>query len=457
MVKKPGRTWTEGWYRRLVYPASLCARQARLERRLERIEKQLKSAEEKRDRWRRLEWTFVALLLASAALVAIALFWGSRVANTAPFKPIGGVPKEPNGEELIFVVAGDNRPTDKGAPLPPVLSTIFGEVATIHPDLVLWTGDTIYGYCDSKSDLETEYERFFTLAQAAGVSLYNVPGNHEIHPSSDCKGSSEPTGGHCDGNCSLSAFQEQFGGPYSSFDVGGVHFIGLNTEDLEKPGAILGTQLAWLEKDLAEHRGDRAIFVFSHGQFYSSPHLGPSRSQSHRTIGNRVALHELFRNYPVRGVFSGHIHLFWHEPPEDHDQIDYFVAGGAGAPLYATPENGGFSHYLLVRVSGTGRDTKVTYDVIEPGHLSVMPTGKPNEFWLVNSNNADVPMRRIVPPKDLSFVPAGAPSIRAEYKERDGTVKELMITKNDDTAGAVTFKAKPNVPAGRSVLVVANQ
>ena len=52
----------------------------------------------------------------------------------------------------------------------------------------------------------------------------------------------------------------------------------------------------------------------------------------------------------IRGVFSGHEHLYSYQ---ERDGIRYYTSGGAGAPLYAAPERGGFHHFLRVSVNGT--------------------------------------------------------------------------------------------------------
>ena len=67
------------------------------------------------------------------------------------------------------------------------------------------------------------------------------------------------------------------------------------------------------------------------------------------------------------------------------------MLGGAGAPLYASPDRGGFSHYLVVRLSGD----QVSYDVVEPGRLYLqdLPPGhREARFWLVNSNDFAQPL-----------------------------------------------------------------
>src|SRR6202022_4635783 len=82
----------------------------------------------------------------------------------------------------------------------------------------------------------------------------------------------------------------------------------------------------------------------------------------HPPIANASDLHQLFLQYPVKAIFAGHEHLFDHRT---RDGIEYFVSGGAGAPLYAPPDKGGFSHYLVMRMRGD----KMEYSLIEPGRV----------------------------------------------------------------------------------------
>jgi 3',5'-cyclic AMP phosphodiesterase CpdA len=312
------------------------------------------------------------------------------------------------GQDLVFVVGGDNRPTERWASLPPVLSTILEEVRWIKPDLVLWSGDTVYGYCDSRDELAAEYARFARLAPP-GIPLYNAPGNHEIHADiSRCKDAEKAAA--CAGRpCADDVFRHYFGALYGSFDVGDVHFIALDAEHHRKTARsdsglpqIGPRQMRWLAADLAAHKGARAIFVFLHSELYSSPLIDSGAGTSHPSVAQRVELHELFRRYPVKAVFSGHEHIFWHEPPENHDWIHYFVAGGAGAPLYAPPEHGGFAHYLVVQVTGSGGSAQVSYTTVEPGHLgvgegAVTPDGE--TLWLANGNDTGsvlLPVRGLV-------------------------------------------------------------
>jgi len=362
-------------------------------------------------------------------------------------------------DDVIFVVAGDNRPTAKGAPLPRVLDAIFSEIALIRPDFVLWTGDTVYGYCDTGKELEAEYQAFRARAKPLEgvVPLFNAPGNHEIHgDQGSCQKTADPL---CwadpqtpEPRCSETAFRSHFGELYGSFNYAGAHFIALDTAVPGDEDAISGDQLTWLKDDLKSAKTARAVFLFTHTEFFSSPLIDPPAGRSHPSIARREELEDLFERYPVAAVFSGHEHLFWHEPPEKHNFIDYFVAGGAGAPLYASPDRGGFSHYLVVRLSGG----KVSYELIEPGRLYIddSPEGLPAELcndarcaWIINSND----VRQALPLNGIDIaVPASLGgcsdlTVAARSRSRDSWVDIKNVTL--DCGASVPGKVHVNAPA----------
>src|SRR5438132_14107799 len=106
---------------------------------------------------------------------------------------------------------------------------------------------------------------------------------------------------------------------------------------------------------------------------------------THAPIVNATDLHQLFLQYPVKAVFAGHEHLFDHRT---RDGIDYFVTGGGGAPLYASPDKGGFSHYLVVHM----RAGKIDYSVIEPGRLYIEKGANSGLIWMINSTDSALPI-----------------------------------------------------------------
>ena len=367
--------------------------------------------------------------------------------------PAASAPRPPKitGSSLLFVVGGDNRPTGKGAPMPKTTRTIFEEIGLIRPDLVLWTGDTVYGYGDTSEELAREYDRFQSLAGRSGVTVFNVPGNHEIHRTDDAPCSAPGGPGVSE---TERQFVRRFGALYESFDAGPVHFIALDTETFCREDRIDGEQLAWLEADLEAHKSASAIFVFSHTEFFSAPGIDSPHEKGHEPLRNRDELHDLFRRYPVKAVFSGHEHLYGRE---SRDGIEYFVAGGGGAPLYASPERGGFSHYLLVTVAGG----EIRYDVLEPGHLSV-ETGNAaagsKKFWIVNSNDADIPLRGVS--LDAGGLgPCASLRVDSDLRRWDGTPMPVPVSR----LSCARVRGRPHLtlgltaPRGTSVPVIVSR
>jgi len=337
---------------------------------------------------------------------------------SAAIKSINGPLVSPaaNGD-FVFVVAGDNRPTAHGAPWPRILPTIFSEIRLINPELVLWTGDTIYGYsAKDLNDLRAEYAQFLSLAKPAGVPIVNAPGNHEVHdlqgqlPCADLE----------------TEFQKHWN-LYGSFDYRGAHFIALDTEQCGGlAGQITGAQLDWLKQDLEANKTARAIFLFFHTEMTLAP--GDEDGKNHPPLTNTAELQALFEKYPVKAVFQGHEHLFYQTTING---IRYFVAGGAGAPFYAPPENGGFSHYLVVEM----KNDQIAYKIVEPGHLYA-EKGK-NMFWLVNSSDLLLPARRIE-----VRVPRSAGACK-------DLVAESRLTKYDGTPIPVPVTIASCTPSGK--------
>jgi len=398
---------------------------------------------------------------ASLALILLAASFPLHAATDRPLKsfPPAELKETVAGADVLFVVGGDNRPTAQLAPVPRVLWTVLAETALIRPDFVLWTGDTVYGYCDTSEELDQEYEIFRSAAQplAGTVPLFNCPGNHEIHAEQTCK--APPEKKLCGVPCSEDAFRSRFGQLYGAFDYAGAHFISLDTDWPGAPDEITGEQLDWLKRDLERNKKARAIFIVTHTEFFSSPLIDPPEGTTHPAIYNRWKLHELFRRYPVKAVFSGHEHLYWREPAAQRDGIEYFVAGGAGAPKYASPDRGGYSHYLVVRLTG-GR---VSYELISPGHLYLQDApSAPGEasFWIVDSNELSqpLPLRGVETDVPASLGDCGSLAATAQARRRDEWVAVDGVAIDScapGAAGKLRLHVKvPPLPQGSYLVTV---
>ena len=322
--------------------------------------------------------------------------------------------------DFVFVVAGDNRPTTHGAPFPRVFDTVISEIRLVQPDLVLWTGDTIYGYGDKdRAELANDYATFLKKAAHADVPIFNAPGNHEIHPNVT----------PCDKpDVCEDEFKAHFGELYGSFDYRGVHFIALDTEEIghevvvdgKKTGTqvIDGAQLEWLKKDLEAHKTARAIFAFFHTELTAAPN--DEEGNGHPALGNASDIRSLFAKYHVKAVFQGHEHLLYTPDPRTTEGVRYFVAGGAGAPMYARPENGGVSSYIVVEMKGND----ATFNVVEPGRFYAEGAG--DVVWLINSNDVDLPARRIEATVPASVGKCGGLAFSQTLaKKFDGEIREV--------------------------------
>ena len=286
---------------------------------------------------------------------------------------------------FTFVVAGDNRSTGHGYPMPKVLGVICAEIKLIQPDFVFWTGDVIEGYDDTVAEANGEYDTFLGAAATTGVPVFNAPGNHEYSTESAL----------------LPVYVKRMGPLYGSFDYGNSHFIGLNTTPRMPDGKLVGgtlddAQWAWLEADLKANQGAANIFVMMHHFVFGPPDPdSPDTDTGWRSVADRDRLHALMVKYHVRAVFCSHDHLYWHAVK---DGIDYYITGGAGAPLDATPDKGGFLHYLRISVDGT----QVTSQIFQPWHLEVTyPEGDAKgatmeRAWVANTDDFPVTAKRVV-------------------------------------------------------------
>lgn len=256
-------------------------------------------------------------------------------------------------DTFSMAVLGDSRVALPGSPVPPGYLRILDEINLINPDLCFHTGNLIYGYQDSTGQLKDEYRQAYTILSRLIPKTYVVPGNHDYFS-----------------GASAGQFRKYFGKKdYYSFAYKGATFIILNTEMEGSQADIGGTQRRWLEGELRKAQGGRAIFVFLHRPLFSplNPDINntgiwpPDINWTNRTARDTLA--NLFARYKVTAVFSGHEHLYY---TTTYKGVAYYIVGGGGAPLSATPDKGGFLSYLLVTVSGSSFSTKL----IEPFHLS---------------------------------------------------------------------------------------
>ena len=205
---------------------------------------------------------------------------------------------------------------------------------SLKPAFVIITGDLVK---DALRVGETEatgyYELFKREASLFKSPLFTVPGNHEnfgIERTKSNVTAAHPLYGR--------KMYHRFLGPdYYSFNMGGVHFVGLNTVDIDDQwyyGHVDSLQLAWLERDLAEVPATTPVVTFDHIPFFSSfePLKGYTdeppaptvitvngKTAFRHTVSNAGAVLAVLRKHRHVLALGGHIHA--------SEQITYEVNG----------------------------------------------------------------------------------------------------------------------------------
>ena len=222
--------------------------------------------------------------------------------------------------EISFVHASDTHSSQANVERTRRLRAL---VDSLRPAFVVITGDLVR---DALRVPEAEaigyYELFGREAGRFATPMWTVPGNHEIfgierHRS--LVSPAHPLYGR--------RMYRRFLGPdYYSFTTAGVHFVGLNTVDIDDLwyyGHVDSTQIAWLERDLALVPAEMPVVTFNHIPFYSSFEIvggytdEPPAPTLIRVNGTTVFRHTVSNAAEVLGVLrkrrhvlalGGHIH-----------------------------------------------------------------------------------------------------------------------------------------------------
>ncbi len=249
-------------------------------------------------------------------------------------------------QALNFVVMGDNRPANVFRPEQPyIYYKVVEKAVELNPALILNTGDLILGYNANdkqKADEEfSDFEKATAPIRAKNLPLYITMGNHSGYTQYARK-----------------AFRENYqdsktGKLYYSFDVKNSHFIILCSELENEAAQITGKQLEWLKDDL-KLAGGKHIFVLLHRPLY--PKIKHLTNSMNKFPKKRDELAGLFKQYNVDMVFTGHVHVNNYSVIDGLNQI---IAGGSGAPLAGSLEEGGFFHFYNVIINGSDVDYRL--------------------------------------------------------------------------------------------------
>jgi Icc-related predicted phosphoesterase len=194
---------------------------------------------------------------------AAGAFWRKPVNGVAD---IGLVPR-PAPRAFTFIHASDTHVSPQSLPR---LQRLRAIVEQQKPDFVIVTGDLVRDALRvGEAEASGYYELYTTEVQRFPVPVWSVPGNHEIfgierHLS--LVSPAHPLYGK-------QMYRERLGPNYYSFTYGGVHFVGLDSVDIEDLwyyGHIDAAQVAWLRADLAQVAAGTPVVTFNHIPFVSA-------------------------------------------------------------------------------------------------------------------------------------------------------------------------------------------
>jgi hypothetical protein len=197
----------------------------------------------------------------------------------------------------------------------------------LNPAFVLITGDLVR---DALRVGETEASGYYDLFDREAALFKNpvwtVPGNHENFGIERDKSKVEKT----HPLYGREMYHQHRGPDYYSFNYGGVHFVGLNTVDIDDQwyyGHVDSRQLAWLERDLALVPAATPVVTFNHIPFFSSVDQmggyvdGPpaptlitvdGKTMFRHTVSNAAAVLAVLRTHQHVLALGGHIHAGEH-------------------------------------------------------------------------------------------------------------------------------------------------
>ena len=220
-------------------------------------------------------------------------FW-RPVADTVDF-PLAPAPRV---HDFAFVHASDTHISPASVDRTRRLRALVDSIA---PSFLIVTGDLVRDALRvSEAEATSYYEMFARERSAFRTPVWTAPGNHEnfgIERDQSHVSASNPLYGR-------GMYHKYFGPDYYSFNFGGVHFIGLNTEDIADQwyyGHVDSLQLAWLARDVAHLPANTPVVTFDHIPFLSSieglnGYMGDGPAPSLITVGGKTVYRHTVSN-----------------------------------------------------------------------------------------------------------------------------------------------------------------
>jgi predicted MPP superfamily phosphohydrolase len=198
---------------------------------------------------------------------------------------------------------------------------------SLNPAFVIITGDLVRDALRVGEPEATGYYELFRREAALFKNpVWTIPGNHEnfgIERDKSKVAVAHPLYGR-------KMYRHYRGPDYYSFNYGGVHFVGLNSVDIDDKwyyGHVDSAQIAWLERDLTMVPPAMPVVTFNHIPFFSSSEilagytdegLAPTlitvngKTTFRHTVSNAREVLALLRKHRHVLALGGHIHAGEH-------------------------------------------------------------------------------------------------------------------------------------------------
>ncbi|MCZ8516264.1 metallophosphoesterase [Paenibacillus filicis] len=279
---------------------------------------------------------------------AVSLITADRAGNAAEVSwsftvgPSLGQPKNPNKFQISVI--GDGGYYFEGHGTMPTDILLREQIARINrepeTELIAYVGDIV------DYDTEENFRLALPVLHSFRVPFVISIGNHEIT-----------------GTNSRRNFHYAFGETNYIFDYGCVRFIGMDSASMGITASD-PSQWAWLE-DILNETGMKHILIMMHvppdeivadGRNLLTGH-GFRNKEDIERLYNMLGWYK--RRHPERSiaVLSGDLHAYLHKRVQD---VDYIISGGGGKFTHVPAEEGGFFHYLNLKVDGDS----LSWDVI---------------------------------------------------------------------------------------------
>ena len=191
------------------------------------------------------------------------------------------------------------------------------KINLMDPAFVVITGDLVNDK-SSKSQWD-EFRRITELIKPE-IKVYVLPGNHDIGQNPEVK--------------DLEFYKTMFGYDRFSFNNKKVSFIGFNSSLVKAETHVLvDEQFDWLQRELDRNKKAKLTVLFCHHPLFIKD---PAEPENYSNIKPEIRQKylDLFTQYGVDALFSGHLH---YNASGKYAETDFVITSAVGKQLANAP------------------------------------------------------------------------------------------------------------------------